>query len=195
MKKFLLPTLLIVLISSACSDKFDNYNNDESRFFFYSNTIPYYFYDSTGNSMIDFNNMNTYPLSYTKTVPIISVQSYTDNNLFLNNYDGIGKDSDGNTYWYSYNKGCYDSTHFRYYVDTPYLNDTIDIEYKFDTITDYNILVYVHKFTYNGVVIRANEDDDSKLITSERVNVFKYKDKTVVQPVYKEKETEEATTK
>ncbi|MBO4243780.1 MAG: hypothetical protein J5882_01820 [Bacteroidales bacterium] len=195
MKKFLLPTLLFGLIMSACSDKFDNSSDDANRYFIYSNTIPYYFYDSTGNLMIDFNKSATYPISYVEEMPDISLRSATSNNLFLSNYDGIGKDSDGKTYWYSYNKGCYDSTHFRYFVHTPYLLDTIDIEYKYDTLDTYDILIYVHKLTYNGVVIRAYEEDTTKLITSDRVNVFKYKDKTVVQPVYKEKETEEATTK
>lgn len=191
MKKFLLPTLVAALMMSACSDKFDSSYDEANRYFIYSNTIPYYFYDSTGNAMVQFDNQATYPISYVELVPEVTVTSSKSNNRTLSNYDGIGKDTTGKVFWYSYNKGCYDSTHFRYFVNhpVPYQKDTIDVEYKYDTIDVYNILVYVDKLTYNGVVIRANEYDSTKLITSERVDVFKYKNKTEVKPVYKEKST------
>lgn len=196
MKRFALPILLILLFGVSCIDKYDNHESDQgNRYFIYKNTIPYYFYDSTGNSMIIFNNATTYPLSYVGSLPNIQLEAATDKIQFLSNYDGVGIDSVGRPYWFSYNKGCYDSTHFSYNVHTPYLHDTIDIEYKYDTVSTYDIIIYVHKLTYNGVVIRANEDDTTKLITSDHVDVFKYKDKTVVKPVYKENAPEATTAK
>ena len=191
MKRFALPILSLLLLFVASCLENDHYEAEQgSRYFIYKNTIPYYFYDSTGNSIITFNNWNTYPLSYVGSLPSkIEIEAATSTNQFLSNYDGVGIDTAGRIYWYSYNKGCYDSTHFTYNVRTPYLHDTIDIEYKFDTVSTYDLIIYVHKLTYNGVVIRAYEEDSTKLITADHVDVFKYKDKTVVKPVYKEKTT------
>ncbi|MBO4372896.1 MAG: hypothetical protein J5826_08205 [Bacteroidales bacterium] len=189
MKRVPLLLVALFLFVCACSDKFDNNSSDDNRYFIYKNTTPYYFYDSTGAEMIKFGNKNTYPLSYVTNDIEITLQYATYNHQLLSNWDGIAIDTAGKTCWYSYNKGCYDSTHFRYYVHTPYLEDTIDIEYLFDTINVNNIMIYVHKFTYNGVVINAYEEDSTKHIASDHIDVFKYKDKTVVKPVYKEKST------
>lgn len=197
MKRFALSLLMLMLFVVSCLDK-DHYEEEQgNRFFIYKNTIPYYFYDSTGNSMIVFNNGATYPLSYVgSSLPSnIQIEAATNTYQFLSNYDGVGIDSLGCPFWYSYNKGCYDSTHFSYYVYTPYLRDTIDIEYKFDTVSTYDVIISLHKLTYNGVVIRAYEYDSTKLITSDHVDVFKYKDRTVVKPVYKENGANTTTTK
>ena len=139
--------------------------------------------------MIKFGDKTTYPISYITTFTDISLQYATYNQQFFSNWDGIAIDTAGKTCWYSYNKGCYDSTHFRYFVSTPLLDDTIDIEYFYDTINVNDIMIYVQKLTYNGVIINAYEEDSTKHIASDHIDVFKYKDKTVVKPVYKEKST------
>ena len=91
MKKFLLPTLVAALMMSACSDKFDSSYDEANRYFIYSNTIPYYFYDSTGNAMVQFDNQATYPISYVELVPEVTVTSSKSNNRTLSNYDELSK--------------------------------------------------------------------------------------------------------
>lgn len=191
MKRVPLLLVALFLCICACSDKFDNNTSDDNRFFIYKNTTPYYFYDSTGAEMIKFGDKTTYPISYITTFTDITLQYATYNQQFFSNWDGIAIDTTGKTCWYSYNKGCYDSTHFRYFVSTPLLDDTIDIEYLYDTINVNNIMIYVHKLTYNGVIINAYEEDSTKHIVSDHIDVFKYKDSTVVKPVYKEKSTKQ----
>lgn len=190
MKKSILPLLtIIVFFCGACADKFDhNGNSEENRYFISRNTIPYYFYDSLGNSIIKYLDRTTYPLSYVDSMPdMITIEASNQSAMFFSNYDGIGMDTSGKAFWFSFNKGCYDSTNFQYYVRTPYLHDTINIEYIYDTLDIYKVMIYIHKLTYNGVLICGYEEDTAKSITSDHVDVFKYKDSTVVKPVYKQK--------
>lgn len=187
MKKFLAVLLLTLTIVSSCLDgHFDK--EDENRYFMYRNTIPYYFYDADSVSLIDIHDSYSYPLSYVGDyLPEVKIYSQDANGLFLTNYDGIGVDSTGKYFWYCYNKGCYDSTHFSYNVRARYNHDQIDVQYLFDTLDQYNVTIYLHKLTYNGVIIRAYEEDSTKFISADHVDVYKYKDSTVVKPFFKEK--------
>ena len=56
MKKIILPLLTIIaLFCVTCADKFDhNGNTEDNRYFIIRNTTPYYFYDSTGNPIINY---------------------------------------------------------------------------------------------------------------------------------------------
>ena len=190
MKRIILQLLTIIaLFCAACADKFDNNGNaEESRYFISRNTIPYYFYDSTGSPIIKYFDRTTYPLSYVDSMPdIITIEEANQSAMLFSNYDGIGMDTSGKAFWFCFNKGCYDSTKFQYFVRTQYLHDTINVEYIYDTIDIYRVMIYVHKLTYNGVLICGYEEDSTKRITSDHVDVFKYNDSTVVKPVYKQK--------
>lgn len=190
MKRIILQLITIIaLFCAACADKFDNNRNtEESRYFISRNTIPYYFYDSTGSPIIKYFDRTTYPLSYVDSMPdIITIEEANQSAMLFSNYDGIGMDTSGKAFWFCFNKGCYDSTKFQYFVRTQYLHDTINVEYIYDTIDIYRVMIYVHKLTYNGVLICGYEEDSTKRITSDHVNVFKYNDSTVVKPVYKQK--------
>ncbi|MBP5369528.1 MAG: hypothetical protein J6Z01_13865 [Bacteroidales bacterium] len=190
MKRIILQLITIIaLFCAACADKFDNNRNtEESRYFISRNTIPYYFYDSTGSPIIKYFDRTTYPLSYVDSMPdIITIEEANQSAMLFSNYDGIGMDTSGKAFWFCFNKGCYDSTKFQYFVRTQYLHDTINVEYIYDTIDIYRVMIYVHKLTYNGVLICGYEEDSTKRITSDHVDVFKYNDSTVVKPVYKQK--------
>ncbi len=169
------------MIFNSCLDKIDKNEEETTNFFAYHYVIPCYFYDSLGNNLIDIKDYQTYPISYVKDYSIPSVTNYTLKGFILSNYDGIDYDNNGDCYWYSFIKGCYDSTSFQYFVKTKYLTDTINVKFIYDTIQD-AINFSVKELKYNGVTIMANQEDTINFYSAHHVNIIKYPNKTIVNP-------------